>query len=83
MLVSHTQKTQLFRISPTPLLMYELSETSRRKWTKQAANQELSDTHGRQKSLEHHIQYYIFFWLHHKNTPTILSQNELILSLSF
>ena len=55
MLVSHTQKTQLFRISPTSLLMYELSETSRRKWTKQAANQELSDTHGRQKSLEHHI----------------------------
>ena len=56
MLVPYThKKNQLSKISPTPLLMYELSETSRRKWTKQAANKEQSDTHGRQKSLEHHI----------------------------
>ena len=52
----HThKKPNYLEFHPTPLLMYELSETSRRKWTKQAANKEQSDTHGRQKSLEHHI----------------------------
>ena len=56
MLVPYTQKKNNYlEFHPTPLLMYELSETSRRKWTKQAANKEQSDTHGRQKSLEHHI----------------------------